>query len=216
VNAALRIVVVGGGGNVLSAAAYLRDMLAGRGIPFELLGVLDDGEPDAARLTPFGLRHLGPLDLAGRCGATAYVLGAGMPDARRRLLARLGPGIEPLTVVHPCATIEHGAEVGTGCMLQPFSVAGAGATLGPHVLLSIGAVVGEGGMLGPMVSLLPNSTVGCGVRIGEGAMIGTRAVVSDGVTIGAGAVVAAGAVVTDDVEPGATVAGAPARRRWRR
>jgi len=211
VNGPLRVVIAGGGSNAPVAATYLGDALRAAGVSFEVVGVLDDGRPDCARLATFGLRYLGPVSDAGRCGATSFVLGVGKVDVRRRLVAAIGTVLGPLTVVHPNARVGRGVVLGPGAMVQPFAVLAEGVTLGPHVHVSVGTTVGPGSVTGSFVSLFARCAIGRRVRLGDGVLIGTRAVVADGVTVGAGASVGAGAVVLADVAPGVTVAGNPAR-----
>jgi tetrahydrodipicolinate N-acetyltransferase len=97
--------------------------------------------------------------------------------------------------------------------------------------INIGAVIGEGTMIDMNVVLGGRATVGKNCHIGAGTvlagvveppsaqpviieddvLIGANCVVLEGVKVGKGAVVAAGAVVIDDVPPNTVVAGTPAR-----
>ena len=132
----------------------------------------------------------------GRCATRhlpddhLYVVGVNDPATRRRLAA----GSNPVTLVHPTATVADSADIFPGC------VVGAGTHIGPEVTLGDHVHVGAGCTLtrttiGAYTTVSPGVDIAGDVTIGEECLIGVGATVSnlvhigDRVTIGAGAVV---------------------------
>ena len=99
------------------------------------------------------------------------------------------------------ATINIGAVIGEGSMIDMNAVLGGRATVGKNCHVGAGAVLA--GVIEP-----PSAKP---VIVEDDVVIGANVVVLEGVTVGKGAVVAAGAVVTEDVPPYTVVAGTPAR-----
>jgi tetrahydrodipicolinate N-acetyltransferase len=99
------------------------------------------------------------------------------------------------------ATINIGAVIGDGTMIDMNTVLGGRATVGKNCHIGAGTVLA--GVIEP-----PSASP---VIVEDNVVIGANAVVLEGVRVGQGAVVAAGAVVTEDVPPYVVVAGTPAR-----
>ncbi len=191
--------VVGAGG--LGREALDAARLAG----LDIAGVADDDE--RARVP--GERATRPDRLDA--GAT-YVLAVGSSSARHRLAQRLtAAGADPVTVVHPRATVAASAELGDGCILLAGSVVSVDVVLDEHVQVHYGATIGHDARLGRCVTVLPGAHVSGAVRVEAGATLGAGSVVLPGLAVGADALVGAGAVVTRDVAPGEVVVGVPAR-----
>ena len=155
-------------------------------------------------------------------------------DAAHRQIVdvEFGDGV----VVHPFVNlygcrIGDGTRVGTFVEIQRGAVIGARCKIQSHTFICDGVTIGDEVFVGHGVLFVndkrPRATTDGGgmqseadwevlpVVVERGASLGSGAVVLGGVTIGSGAMVGAGAVVTRDVAPGETVAGVPARARWR-
>lgn len=129
-----------------------------------------------------------------------YVVGVNDPATRRRLAV----GTNPVTLVHPSATVAPTARLSPGC------VVGAGAHIGPDTILGTHVHVGPGCTItrtevGAFTTISPGVDIAGDCTIGEGVMVGVGAVVANLRSIGDGAVIGAGAVVVRDVSPGETV-----------
>lgn len=117
----MKAVIIGAGGfgrEVLNwLPGSIHDTNSGN---IELLGLLDDGNPDPTLLTRLGATHLGGVDwLEGRADVIFYVA-VGHPAARRSLVSRaqaLGG--------HPAPPLVHGS-----------AVVGRDVTLGPGTIRS--------------------------------------------------------------------------------
>jgi len=184
-------------------SAHVRGLLdAGDGGSAELLGVPVVGDDS---LLP---------GLAER-GATHFFVGLGsVGDAsQRRRLFELGcrAGLEPLTIVHPAASVSSSAALAAGAVVLAGAVVGPHARIGPNAIVNSGAIVEHDARVGAHAHVAVRATLAGGVRVGQGAHIGAAAVVLQGLTVGEGALVAAGALVIDPVEQGEVVMGVPAR-----
>lgn len=207
-----RLVIVGAGGFGREVFAVI--VAVNRVDPqFEVLGFLDDGQPDANRLDRIGMRLLGTTD---ECPDATYVIGIGMlTTVRRQLDDRLQrQGRSPCDpIVHPSASVGPDVLLGEGTVL----CAGVGITtnvrLGRHVHVNPGTVIGHDCRIGDYVTLTPGCVVGGAVTVEDGAVLGSGCIVLPGVRVGRDALVGAGAVVTSDVVPGTTVIGVPAKAR---
>jgi UDP-perosamine 4-acetyltransferase len=207
----VRVVGVGAGGH----AKVVIDALAGSDV--EIVGLLD------VRSELWGTSLLGVpiiggddllVEMRGR-GVTHAFVGVGSVrdvTARRAAYERVvARGLEPLTVVHPRATISAHAHLGRGATVLAGAVVAAGATCGENVLINTAAVVEHDCVLGDHVHVATGARLGGEVQVGPSAHVGMGASVRQGIRIGASAVIGAGSVVVDDVADGSVVAGVPAR-----
>jgi acetyltransferase-like isoleucine patch superfamily enzyme len=123
------------------------------------------------------------------------------------------------TRIGPFVEIQRDALIGPRCKIQSHTFICTGVEIEDEVFVGHGTLfindrfpraTTEAGALKTDVDWLLESTV-----VERGAALGSGSVIMGGVRIGADALVGAGAVVTRDVAPGETVAGVPARARWR-
>ncbi|QUS35421.1 UDP-3-O-(3-hydroxymyristoyl)glucosamine N-acyltransferase [Falsirhodobacter algicola] len=84
----------------------------------------------------------------------------------------IAPGIHPMTVIDPTATIGDGAAIG------PFVTIGAGARIGANARIAPHASIAEGAVIGDDALILN------GARIGARVVIGDRFIAHPGATIG--------------------------------
>lgn len=99
------------------------------------------------------------------------------------------------------ASINIGAVIGEGTMIDMNAVLGGRATVGKNCHIGAGTVLA--GVIEP-----PSAKP---VIVEDDVVIGANVVVLEGITIGKGSIVAAGSIVTKDVEPNTLVGGTPAR-----
>ncbi len=206
-----QLVVVGAGGHgreVLDVVEAINDVEP----TYDVLGVVDDGEVDRARLARRGIELLGPTETVRDLDAV-YVLGIGTGHTRARLDEQLtGWGCEAVTLVHPMASIASDNRLAPGIVLAAGARVTTNVTLGRHTHLNVNAVVSHDCVVGDYVTLSPGAMVNGDVILGDRAFLGTGAVITPQRRVGEGAVVGAGAVVVADVAAGTTAVGVPARR----
>jgi sugar O-acyltransferase (sialic acid O-acetyltransferase NeuD family) len=204
------LVIIGAGGfgrEVLDIVVAL--VAAGERLHFR--GFLDDGEVDLERLERRQVRLLGPSpSIDGH--ADRFVVGIGDGNTRASVVERLSLcGAQPMTLVHPTATIGGDTDLSPGCVVAAGARLTTNIRIGHHVDIHVNATIGHDCLLEDFVSVYPGANIGGDVRLGREVTIGSGAIVLPRLFVGAGAMIGAGAVVTRDVEPGATVAGVPAR-----
>ena len=175
-----------------------------------------DFQPAAGPAGGPGLEVVGDLidDLAWmtRLPRARFVVAIGRNDVRAEAFQRaLALGLEPLTVVHPTATLLGDCVVGPGSQICARAVVGVAARIGANVIINTAATVDHDNLVDDHASVGPGAHLAGRVTVGSGTHIGLGSSVREGITIGAWSLVASGAAVIRDVGDGARMAGVPAR-----
>lgn len=214
-----RLVIIGAGGfgrevfDVVEAINFEYETKSA--VRFEVLGFLDDGKPDEARLSAYGVRNLGPVShLEELPPDVGYVIAIGSSSVRRKIdvycqtLGRTSP-----VLVHPSATMGRKVELGPGTVVCSHVSMTNHIAVGRHVHLNLNSTVGHDVALGDYVTVFPGAAISGAVSLETEVMIGTGAAVIQGVTIGRGSVIGAAAGVIRDIPAGTTAVGVPAKPR---
>ena len=206
-----QLVIIGAGGfgrEVLDVIEAINLDHATTGVqPFEVLGFLDDGEPDPAPLAPYGVRHLGPVAQLDTIDADI-----GSPPVRRKIDEQYAARFCPV-LIHPSVTYSRAVEFGPGSVVCAGVRLTNNIRLGRHVHANLNTTIGHDARLGDYVTLSPLVAVSGNVTLEDEVMIGTGVTLNPGVTVGTGSVVGSGAAVTRDIDPGVTAVGVPAKPR---
>lgn len=210
-----RLVVIGGGGmgrcvlDVIDAVNAVADPR--QALPFDVVGVLDDGRPDEellSRRTTF----LGPTarikDLPPDVG---YLIGIGSSQARARIDRLLASTGRPSPVlVHPNVHRGFGVALSPGTVLCSHVSIENQVRLGRHVHVNQNSTVGHDSVIGDHVTISPMVAVSGAVRMENTVFVGTGSSIRQGVVLRAGSTVGMGSVVLRDVPELMTVVGVPA------
>jgi sugar O-acyltransferase (sialic acid O-acetyltransferase NeuD family) len=214
------LVIIGAGGFGRDALdvvlAHNRAISAGHAAfgtaPFEMLGFLDDAQPDPEVLAAQGSRHLGGVELLPELADAWYLVGVADPVARRRLAALAEEaGLRPASAIHPSAVVGSATEILPGTVICPNASVSTRVRLGPHTQLNANCAIGHDSCLEGYVTIYPGAAVSGAVTLGVGVQIGTGAVVLQGLHVGAGTFVGAGAAVIADLPAGVVAVGVPAQ-----
>lgn len=136
-----------------------------------------------------------------------FTVGVNDPATRRRLA---GVGTQPVTLVHPTATVDPSALLGKGVVVGPNSYIGPWCVLDDHVHVGAGCTLTRTSVLA-CTTIAPGVDIAGDCVIGRECLIGVGARVRNLLVVGQRSVVGAGAVVVDHVPSDVTVAGVPAR-----
>ncbi|HTA38638.1 MAG TPA: acetyltransferase [Candidatus Acidoferrales bacterium] len=206
------IVIIGAGGH----ASVLIDALRASG-DVRTIGAIDADRGRIGRAI-FDVPVLGDdtlLPELAASGTRLFAIGVGgtRDNAPRARLfeAAIALGLQPVTIVHPAATISRYAHVGAGAQILAAAVVNASARIGKNVIVNTGAVVEHDCVVGDHAHISTGACLASTVTVGTGAHVGVGAAVRQSIVIGADAVVGAGAVVVKDVAAGAVVTGVPAK-----
>lgn len=138
------------------------------------------------------------------------VLGIGNNQTRRRL-AELLPGIEWLTVVHPCAVIHSSAQLGYGTVVFAGVVIQPDTIIGAHGIVNTGATIDHDCRAGDYIHVAPGAHLAGEVELGDGAFIGIGSAIIPRAKVGQWSVIGAGSTVIRDVDDNVIAVGTPAR-----
>lgn len=198
-----RLVIVGAGGHGREVLDII-DAVGG----YEVLGFVDDGEPDQRLLR---VPLLGPVSTIDELSDVHVVLGIGDPRVRAEVAARTSAPPSP-PMVHPMASTGSHCRIGQGSVIAAGARLTTNVTIGDHCYVGPNATIGHDSVLDDFATLYPGTVVSGSVQVGRAATIGAGASVKQGVAIGPRAVVGMGAATTHSVTAETTVVGVPARR----
>ena len=206
--------IIGAGGNAREMAetvAAINRQAAGP--RYHLRGYFDD-DPAKRGTDLNGVPVLGDTDDFLKKYAEekpAAIISIADTKIRRRLISRLEGAVCWPTLIHPQAIVSEYAEIGCGCIIQPFAWVGPNARLGDHVQLNISAAIGHDAHLANYVSVMIHVSVSGAVHLEEGVFIASGATLVPGIRVGENATIGAGAVVTRDIPGDVTAFGNPCR-----
>lgn len=139
------------------------------------------------------------------------IVAYGLNSTKKKIALELAKkGFKFVSAISSLASVSPSAQIGEGCIINPFAVVMPNAEIGDHVILHSHCVVEHDNKIESYSNLAPGVTLAGRVHVGEGATIYTGATVIPDIEIGSWATVAAGAVVIKNVQSKTRVAGVPA------
>ncbi|MFH1143686.1 MAG: hypothetical protein V1774_03995 [Candidatus Eisenbacteria bacterium] len=180
-----------------------------------IAGLFDDFEQRGA--TKLGKPVLGSLAAIpeiygeGRFDAVLVAIGYRHMTMRGKVYEDLrAAGIPRATFIHPHATIDPTAHIGSGSIVLAECRIDMHARLEENVLLSTRCLISHDVTIASHTFCGPAVVLAGRTAVGESCFLGVGTIAIEDITIGAGAQSAAGAVIISDVPAGALVAGVPA------
>lgn len=97
-------------------------------------------------------------------------------------------------LIHPCAIVAAGVEIGGGTVIMANALVQPGVKIGCHCILNSGAQADHDCTIGDFAHIAPGAVLCGGVTVGEGALVGAGAVCVPGAVIPPWSLVKAGSV----------------------
>jgi sugar O-acyltransferase (sialic acid O-acetyltransferase NeuD family) len=140
-----------------------------------------------------------------------FIVAIGDNRTRARVFDQcVAAGLNPVSVIHPSATISKYAEIDLGSVVFAGAVINIGAKIGQCAIVNTGATIDHDCVIGHSVHISPGANLAGEVTVGDFSWMGIGASVKQCLTITADVVVGAGACVVSNIaEPGVYV-GVPA------
>lgn len=199
----LRFVIIGAGGHGQDLLSIYKAMEKKGKLP-RFIGFLDDVKT--------GPNVIGKVaDISSLEGTICYSIGINSSSERRRIDNLIPSHIQPISLIHPTASVGYNITLDSGIVLAAYSVLTTNVTLGRHVHLNVAATVSQGSSIGSYSTLSPGVHIAGDVTVGEGVSFGAGAVAINLVTVGKNTIVGAGAVIVNNIPSDVTIMGVPAR-----
>lgn len=215
------VIVIGAGGfgretlDVIEAHNAAIESRSGNGPELRVIGVADDrpSQKNLERLEARQYNYLGTTDeVIAKLGPRRFIIAVGSPTIKNRLDYTFSrAGWEPITVVHPRATVGSQCDLAEGTIICSGAQISTNSRLGRHVHVNPNATIGHDAVLEDYVSVNPAAVVSGEVTVGRGSLIGASSVILQGLRVGSAATIGASACVVRNVDPSATMVGIPAR-----
>ncbi|WP_051711621.1 acetyltransferase [Andreprevotia chitinilytica] len=192
------LILIGNGGFAREVLGYYRAMCDADNRRPRFKGYLDR-RADAPNIF-FAGSYLGNEAIHLTDPNEVFVLGMADIATRKGIIATyFSVDWQSVNIIHPSATIDSTARLGTGNVIGPHCHIGAAARLGNHNVLNYGCSVGHDSVLGNNNVLASNCQLAGYVSIGSDNFFGISASVIPRTTIGEGNKIQAGTTVTSDV-----------------
>lgn len=148
---------------------------------------------------------------ASNCHAFVAI---GNPTVRSRLVKKLMQyGKDIPVLVHPCAVVAEGVQIGAGTVIVAGAVVNPGVQIGTGCIINTCSSVDHDCIVGDYVHVSVGAHVAGTVLIGHHTWVGAGATVSNNLNICANCMIGAGAVVCKDIVEEGTYIGVPARKK---
>jgi len=206
--------IIGAGGFAREIYSYLSNS----GFVYngsKLVGFLADKDNDKNSLNNFSYQHEIVGDL--KCSSLNYddllIVAVSDPELKEQISCFYEKNNGSIiSYIHPTAIIGHGADIGLGAVLAPYSVVATNVTLGRICTINAFSSIGHDAILGDFCTLSGHCDITGNVKIESKVFMGSHVSVIPNVEVGLGAVIGAGSVVIRKVKENTTVFGNPAKK----
>jgi len=206
------IVIIGGGDH----AKVIINLVKKIG-KYDIIGYIDNESHGLILGVPF-LGSDNDLDnIAERHPGCHAAIGIGhlsISDRRKNIFLNLKTKgflfpslISPDSIVNEEVTIDEGAVVMDGCIIQP------GVSIGKCVIVNTRSSMDHDCAIGDFAHVAPGVTLSGSVSIGEGAILGAGSVVTQGKNIAPNCIIGAGATIVSDCLEQGIYLGTPGRKK---
>ncbi|MCB1955356.1 MAG: hypothetical protein KDG55_06750 [Rhodocyclaceae bacterium] len=177
---------------------------------YRVLGFIDDTLPRGTLVN--GVAVAGDIaHLASLPDGPRALLAIADPAAKRRIVTATRERVRYQTLIHPTCIISPFAEIGTGCIIQGYSLVAANACLGEHVVINAHSGVGHDTAVGAFSSIMSFCDLAGGSSVGELTFAGSGVRVLPKIRVADASYLCGGAVVMKDVPTSSKMIGNPAR-----
>lgn len=135
----------------------------------------------------------------------------GNAETRKKLMKLYKDRIQPV-LIHPCAVVADGVEIGDGTVVMAGAVINPGARTGKGCIINTSSSVDHDCSVADFVHISVGAHLSGTVVVGMGTWIGAGATVINNVNICGGCMIGAGAVVIKDINEPGTYVGVPAKK----
>lgn len=149
---------------------------------------------------------------AGALAESEFIISAGEPEVRKKMLARLTDlGARLAVLIDRSSLVVESAVIEPGVLISPFCVISSDAVLEQNVAVNISTLVGHDVRVGRNSVLSSMVNIGGGCTIGENTYVGMGSLIKEDVKIGANSIIGMGSVVFHNIPDGVIALGNPAR-----
>jgi UDP-N-acetylbacillosamine N-acetyltransferase len=205
-----KLAIWGAGGHALVVADIIR-----LNDDYEVVGLLDDLDPERHRADLYGTTILGgreKIDLLQGEGIRHLIFGFGDCTARLRLSEFVrAQGFSLATAIHPKAIVAADVSIGAGTVVAAGAVINPGCKIGENVIVNTSASIDHECVIADGAHVGPGARLAGRVVVERAAWIGIGAIVIERVRIGANSLIGAGGVVLNDIPDGVLAYGNPTK-----
>ena len=193
------IVIFGGGGH----AKAIMDMVKQIG-EYNIVGLIDDTIPAGTMVLGnpiLGTRTILPALFGQGVKLAANGVGGILDISVRVRIYKLlsDSGFTFPALIHPRATIEPSARIGSGVQVFANAYIGSEAVLQPMCMVNTNAVVSHDCEIGSYTHIAPGALLAGHVLIGERTLLGMGVTTAIGVKVGSGVRIGNGAIILADI-----------------